>query len=211
MESGLRFIGYAMIKNSSPEGVEYDPAKWLDNEAAGGREIRSTPQGSLQEVDAGSRIVLSFNRNDGYEHSLTLLDILDDVDKDWLNKKTTSSGSTLEVADNKPNPRFALLVAKETFNADHLYNVDIYFNTTASRYEKGAKSHKPGEDYDFEFPQYTLTSRPLETNNYVCHKIECDELPTTIVMPTIPSSESSTPASGSGSGSSSSSSSGSGS
>jgi hypothetical protein len=194
MEKTLARIGYAMIKNSTPEGVEYNAPIYLESTKAGGREISSEPQGSLQEVDADGIIVMSHDVNGGYTHNLTLLDILDSVDKDWLNKRILEDGSVVEVADGKVAPRFALIVAKETLNDDKLYNIDIYFNTTASRYTKNAKSNKPGEEIDFEFPQYSLTSRPLEVSKIVHQKLKSDTLPATIEVPSLPddSSDSST-------------------
>ena len=189
MEKTLAHIGYAMITDSTPSAVTYGNVTWLDSDKAGGREISSEPQGELQEEHADGKIVLSYDTNGGYNHNLTLLDILDSVDEDWLNKRVLEDGTVVEVADNKVPSRFALLVAKETLNGDKTYMVDIYPNTVASRYSKNSKSQKPGEPIDFEFPQYSLKSRPLETNKIVTWKVYCDELPSTVVMPTLPADD----------------------
>ncbi len=189
MEKTLRRIGYAMITASTPSSVTYGNVTWLDSDKAGGREISSEPQGELQEEHADGYVVLSFNNNGGYTHNLTLLDILDSVDADWLNKIVLADGTVVEVADNKTPPRFALLVAKELINGDKLYSVDTYYNTVASRYTKNSKSQKPGEAIEFEFPQYNLTSRPLEGSGIVHSKQECDTLPTTVTIPVLPSED----------------------
>ena len=178
-------IGYAMRDESSPGAIAFKPIVWLESKKAGGREITSEPVGSLQSVDADGINVFDININGGYNHQLTLLSILDSVDKDWLHKRILSDGTVVEVADNKPAPRFALLVANETINDDHLYNIEVYPNTTADRYTKSSKSNPPGEEIDFEFPQYSLNSRPMETNKISSFTLKCDELPETLSMPDI--------------------------
>ena len=190
LEKTLAHIGYAMITAASASGITYDNVAWLESTKAGGREISSEPQGELQEEHADGVIVFSHDTNGGYKHNLTLLSALDSVDKDWLGKIELADGSIVEVADGHVQPRFALLVAKELINEDKLYAVDIYYNTTASRYTKSAKSNKPGENIDFEFPQYSLSSRPIETNKVVTQKMYCDTLPTTINLPTLPEPDS---------------------
>lgn len=185
IEKTIARIGYAMITAATASAITYGNLTWLESEKAGGREISSEPQGELQEEHADGKVVFSFDNNGGYKHNLTLLAALDSVDKDWLNKIELDDGSIVEVADNRVPKRFALMVAKELINADKLYAVDIYYNTTASRYTKAVKSHKPGENLDLEFPQYNLTSRPLETNKLVCRTVYCDELPTTVTVPTL--------------------------
>lgn len=189
IEKTIARIGYAMITAATASTITYGNLTWLESEKAGGREISSEPQGELQEEHADGKVVLSYDNNGGYKHNLTLLAALDSVDKDWLNKVELEDGSIVEVADNRVLQRFALAVAKELINGDKLYAVDIYFNTTASRYTKSVKSHKPGENLDLEFPQYNLTSRPLETNKVVCQTIYCDELPSSVTVPTLPESE----------------------
>lgn len=189
LEKTLARIGYAMITASTPSSVTYGPVNWLDSTKAGGREISSEPQGELQEEHADGIIVFSSDINGGYKHNLTLLSVLDSVDKDWLNKVELEDGSIAEFADGNPAPRFALLVAKETIDGDNIYNVETYYNTTASRYTKNSKSHKPGDPIDFEFPQYSLTSRPSEVNKLVYTKKGYDQLPATVTLPSRPAAD----------------------
>lgn len=186
MEKTIAKVGYAVLNTNVAGEVSYGNINWFESTKAGGREISADPQGDLQKVEADGIYALAFNNNGGYNIKLTLLDIIDDIQTDWLGKTILNDGTIVEVADSSAPPRFALVVAKETINGDKIYNVDTYYNCTASRNAKSAKSAKPGEALDLEFPQFDIASIPLETNKLVHTEKGYDTLPTTITVPTIP-------------------------
>lgn len=186
MEKTIAKVGYAVLNTNSSGEISYGDVNWFESTKAGGREISADPQGELQEVEADGIVALALNNNGGYNITLTLLDIIDDINTDWLGKKKLNDGTIVEVADASTPPRFALLVAKETINGDKIYNVDTYYNCTASRNGKSAKSSKPGEAIDFEFPQFNIAARPRETDKIVHSEKGYDVLPSQVAVPTIP-------------------------
>jgi phi13 family phage major tail protein len=116
METTIAKVGYAMLTESDGK-ISYDKIKWFKSEEAGGREITAEPNGDTIKIYADGRPVVQAIGNDGYNITLILLDIIDDVQGDWFNKKILSNGSVLETAEIKESPRFALVVAKELFNS----------------------------------------------------------------------------------------------
>lgn len=184
MNKTIAKVGYAPLKTSGTE-VSYENIVWFESAKAGGREISAEPQGELEEYAADGITALQFANNGGYQINLTLLDIIDDVETAWLGNVKNSDGTIVEVADAKVPPRFALVVAKEALNSEKIYDIDTYFNCIAQRPSRNAKTSEPDGKLDLEFPQFTISARPLETNKLIVAHSHADELPEEVTIPSL--------------------------
>lgn len=175
-------VGYAPITERATSGYTYGNIVWFETDEAGGRNIESTPQGETFEIEADGVIVTQGETNSGYQHSLELLDIIDDVRENWLGMVKTTTGH-LEKISNAELPRFALVVANETFNGGHKYQILTYFDSqVAERPTRTSKTQ--AKTFDPDFPTYTIASAPRISDKFIYSEEFVDTLPTAIVEPT---------------------------
>ena len=176
-------IGWAPITEDASGNFSYGPIQWLPDVTGGGREISSAPQGEMKEIYANGKCVVMVGEKAGYDVTLTLMSLLDDIEVAWLGNKRTTAGGILEVADDKPTPRIALLAAYEQFNSDTSYKVETYFYCAAQDPTRSAKTKEKTLDPDF--PQYTIKSMPRPDNGYILNTEYVNELATEIVLSTV--------------------------
>ena len=200
MNKTIARIGYAMITEESTAGTTYEnEITYLESSEAGGREIKTSPKGDTIEIDADGILAIGGEINSGYDHELTTLDIIDDLKEKWLGR-TPVTGGNVEFGGAVTYPKFALVVAEETFRSEKKYDVHIYLNSQVlERPERTAKSNY--QKFDPEFPTFKIGSRPRMEDKVVCIEISADELPTAVPTITVPTQNGSG-SSGSGSGSS---------
>jgi phi13 family phage major tail protein len=188
MDKSLGLIGIAPMTVDSNKNISYEDVIWVENDKSGGREYSAEPQGESFKIWAGGKPVITGNDNSGYNISLTLLDILDrEIGKKMLGYSLTATGGVLEKATGKPSPMFALLIARELFNGDTLYEVDTYFQCTAARPTKNSKTYEG--TFDPDFPQYDISAVPRIDNNYILTTENYDVLPTKVVVPEDPDAD----------------------
>lgn len=194
MNKTIAKVGYAMITDESDSAVTYDSAiSYFESDEAGGREVKASPKGESFEIEADGIIVKGGEINSGYDIDLTLLDIIDDIKEKWLGRSAITGGH-VEQGGATSYPKFALVVAEETFDGDKKYDINIYLSCQVlERPEKTAKSNH--DKFDPEFPTYKIGARPRMSDKYTVAEIFADELPTAIPTITVPAQ------SGSGSGS----------
>ena len=195
-------VGFAPITHTA-NGDTYGNVNWLESTEAGGREYSAEPQGNPVTIYSDGIAVVDVANNAGYNISLTLLSLIDQLEIDWLDNKRTVDGGVLEVGGFHKSPRFALLVAQETLDGEHTYEIDTYFNCTAKRPNRTGKTSQ-GDNYDPDFPQFSITAKRSLDGEGTRWTTWSDTLPTTVSIPEIATSSSN-----SGSGSSSNSGSGS--
>ncbi|MBQ7505311.1 MAG: hypothetical protein IJT79_08360 [Ruminococcus sp.] len=176
-------IGWAPIFEDTNGNFSYGAVNWLPDVTGGGREISSAPQGETKEIYANGKCVVSVGEKAGYDVTLTLMSLLDDIEVAWLGNKRTTTGGILEASDDKPTPRIALLAAYELFNSDTKYKVETYFYCTAQDPTRSAKTKE--KSFDPDFPQYTIKSMPRPDNCYILNTEYVNELPSEIVLPTV--------------------------
>lgn len=175
-------VGYAPITERNAAGYTYGDIVWFETDEAGGRNIESTPQGEQFEIEADGVIVSQGEVNSGYQHSLELLGIVDDVRENWLGMAKTATGH-IEKVDNKELPRFALVVANETFNGSKKYQIWTYFDSQVSE-RPTLTSKTQAKNFDPDFPTYTIVSVPRISDKIIRAEDFVDTLPTTIAEPT---------------------------
>ena len=179
----LSRVGYAPITARSASGYTYDEIVWFESDEAGGRNIESTPQGETYNIEADGLRLWGGETNTGYQHSIELLDIIDDIRKDWLGMEETTTGF-LERVSNKEMPHFALVVASENFNSDKKYTLWTFYDSYVSaRLTRNSKTQ--AQTFDPDFPTYTVDSVPRMSDTFVYSEKLVDTLPTTITEPTL--------------------------
>ena len=180
----LAKVGYAPIKTAEDAPYTYDDIIYFKSKEAGGREVSSEPKGETTPIYADGVVVYTADENAGYDHKVQLIDIIDKIDTDWLGNLKTTEGGILEVNSGEEKPHFALIVAKERFNGDTKYEVDIFFDTQVSK--RPARNSKTSEGkFDPQFIDYELTSVPRTDNHFVRYTLYTDELPKTVTVPTV--------------------------
>ncbi len=163
MASGLIAVGYAPATVTEDQ-VSYGSVTYLPSFEAGGRQYNATPRGDTQKVYADSTAVYGNSVNDGYDVTLTLLAVTDNVNKAWLNEQE-ADGGTVEVADGKEYPYFALVLIENT--SDGTGKTTIFFFCQCSNRPSLSGKTAEGSTFDFEFPEYPIAATPRPGDNFV--------------------------------------------
>lgn len=176
-------VGYAKLIEDAEGNITYSsPVTWFKSKEAGGREFSAEPNGEVAKIEADGQYIYNAEDNQGYDINLTLIDIIDNIDKDWLGNTVTDEG-VFEYNNNNEKPRFALLVANETLAGKTKYSVDIYYNCMVSgRPTRNSKTS--AGTIDPNFPEYKISSYPLPDSKLVRSTKLLDSLPTSVVLPT---------------------------
>lgn len=175
-------VGYAPLKEDVEGNITYDKIIWFKSKEAGGREFAAEPNGEVASIEADGQFIYNAEDNQGYNIKLTLIDIIDNIDKDWLGNIVTDEG-VFEYSDNTEKPRFALIVANETLAGKTKYSVDTYYNCmVSSRPTRNSKTS--AGTIDPTFPEYSISSYPLPDSKLVRSTKLLDTLPTDVDAPT---------------------------
>lgn len=191
MNKTIRKVGYAVLKESSTGEITYDKPVWFKSDEAGGRSIGAEPIGDSNTIYADGLPIIVASANGGYTISLELISAVDNIEKDWFGNDEATEGGIVEKGGIKVMPRFALLVAKETYNGDKLYEIDTYFDCTAARSSRNDKTSEGS--FDPQFPTFTITSKPRPDNDFVRYTSYADTLPESVVVPTVKTAKSAAP------------------
>lgn len=182
MKTTIADIGYALITAGENGAVSYGTIKKFETELSGGREFSAEPKGELTEVYANGKIAKAVEINDGYEIKLILLDLIDDVKKDWLGYTVdTVAKTTAEYAQIQARPKFCLIVMEET--DDGLGMITYYYNCQVSKRPSKASKTSEGK-FDAQFSEFAISSKPRATDKLVCFETKGIIFPTTVQEPT---------------------------
>lgn len=184
MKKSLAKVGYFQHLTDAAGNVTYSPISQLESKLSGGREYSAEPQGDPVTVYADSQIVYSEETNNGYTITLTLIDLIDDVAKNWIgNAVDDSTGAVAEYSNIGERPHFGLVLADYT--TDGIGKITYFYNCYVSK--RPTKAGKTSED-TFE-PQYTeleITAKPRESDHLVCYETRGYEIPSVVVDPAKP-------------------------
>ncbi len=193
MNKTIRKVGYAVLKESSTGEITYETPTWFKSDEAGGRTIGAEPIGDSNTIYADGLPIIVASANSGYTISLELISAVDDIEKDWFGNEEATEGGIIEKGGIKVMPRFALLVAKETYKGNKLYEIDTYFDCVAARASRNDKTSEGS--FDPQFPTFTITSKPRPDNDFVRYTSYADTLPENVATPTVKTAKSATPTS----------------
>jgi phi13 family phage major tail protein len=168
------------VQNPSTGAISYENPVWFISTEAGGREYSAEPNGELEEIYADGIVVFSAEENNGYNITLTLLAIIDDIDENWLGN-TVDSGGVAEYANVIPRPRFALFVVEET--TDGLGQTTIWYNCQVSTRPKSGGKTSEGSAFDTQFLELSIAARPRTDNKLIRYVKVGKNLFTAVPMP----------------------------
>lgn len=164
LKKSIAKVGYALITENEDGTYKYGVPKWLKSDEAGGREYSAEPNGENAEIYADGIVVYSAEENNGYDITLTLLAVIDDVEKDWDNVSAIESGGVLEVSKAKGKPKFALFIVEDTTNEKG--QTTIFFNCCISK--RPTISGKTSEgSFEAQFPEWSIAARPRPSDKWV--------------------------------------------
>lgn len=178
MKTGLVRVGYAPITAQTDSTTTYGTITYFASVEAGGREYKAEPVGTVKEIYANSVPVYQAEINGGYDIELTLIDVIDDIEEDWLGHTSYSNG-TLEVANDTEKPRFALILSDN--DTSNVGKTEVFYNCVlTSRLTIEGKTAEAG-DWDTHFPVYKIKAAPRPKDKYVRFTV-----PGTAVQASIP-------------------------
>nr|DAL30817.1 MAG TPA_asm: tail tube protein [Caudoviricetes sp.] len=187
MKKSIVKVGYAPINWSAEESkYTYGAIKWFESEKSGGREFEATPRGEPYEVYADGKLVMAGSENDGYDITLQLLDLVDDVDKDWFgNAVDSDKKGVAEYSEGKEFPKFALIIVYT--QTDGTYLTEYYYQVQAAERPKISGKTSEGK-FEAAFLDTTLKALPREhdepAKRLVRYSHKTSDMPTVVVDPT---------------------------
>lgn len=166
MKTGIVRIGYAPLTFSQLGDPTYGTPIYFADAEAGAREYSAEPKGDVHAVWANSQLVYQGVRNSGYDISLTLIDIIDDIAKSWygdLARTTVGVAGLAEEGKAVERPRFALIISEETTDGTGVTH--IFFNCCAGKKPTiNGKTTEEG-DWDDQFPEYNITASAVKDSD----------------------------------------------
>lgn len=169
----IKNVGYAMITSvdNNTGKPTYGNVKWLVHNEAGGREYTAEPKGEVSSIWADGQEVYGEEENCGYDLSLTLLSVIDDIEEDLLNRVVASDGSySEEYADTGEYPHFALLIIEDT--TDGVGQTRVFYDCHVTKRPTESGKTSEGGALDPMFPEYAISVVPREDCGCVERKIK---------------------------------------
>lgn len=183
MKKSIAKVGYFPITEPTEPGGKptYGPIKQLESEKSGGREYSADPNGENTEIYADGKVVLSVDSNNGYDIKLTLLDLIDDVAKDWLGRTLDEDGKGVAEYANAPeNPKFGLVISEDT--TDSLGKLTFFYNCQVS--QRPSKAGKTAEGkLEGQFTEFAIAARPRDYDSLVCYEHQGTVIPAAVIEP----------------------------
>lgn len=181
MITSIAKVGYAPVIVGENGSVTYGDVIRLEDELAGGREFTAEASGELTEVYANGKLVKAVEINNGYTIKLILLDLIDDIQKDWMgNQVNASTGTVAEYASNRERPKFCLILAEDT--DDGVGKITYYYNCQVN--QRPSKTTKTSEGkFEAQFREFAIAARPRSTDKLVCFETIGTAIPDTVALP----------------------------
>lgn len=117
MNKTIAKVGYAMLTETTEGTITYDKVKWFKSDKAGGRTVGAEPSGESTTVYADGLPVIVANNNAGYNISLELIAIVDDIEKDWYGNAEATEGGFIEKAESAYYLALLCLLLKSVMTA----------------------------------------------------------------------------------------------
>lgn len=183
MKKTIAKVGYFKITAPTEPGGKptYGAITQFESEKSGGREYSAEPNGEPAQIYADGKVVLSVDSNNGYDIKLTLLDLVDDVSKEWLGRTVDADGSGVaEYADVTEYPRFGLVILEDT--TDGLGKLTFYYNCQVSKRPNKAGKTSEGK-FEGQFAEFQIAARPRENDHLVCYEHTGTVIPAAVMEP----------------------------
>lgn len=182
----IKNVGYAMITSvdNNTGKPTYGDVQWLVHNEAGGREYNADPKGEVSSIWADGQEVYGEEENCGYDLTLILLAVIDDIDEDWLNRVVAPDGSySEEYADSGEYPHFALLIIEDT--TDGVGQTRVFYDCHVTKRPTESGKTSEGGALDPMFPEYAISAVPREDCGCVERKIKAKVKITAVPEPSL--------------------------
>ncbi len=189
MKHTIRNIGFAEITESNGS-ITYGTPTYFATVEAGGREYTSTPKGDFQHVYANGELAYSCDNNAGYDISLTLLDLIDQISQKWYGQTLVDGmyEGVAEYGDAPVPPKFALLIHEDTTDGNGKITFFPYCQISSRQTDSG-KTKEEGA-FDFAFSQHSILASPRPSDQLVRFTLKGTEQLSTVPEPTTPAATS---------------------
>lgn len=165
----IRRVGFAPMHSgaseSSTAATSFDSIIWFEHNEAGGREYTATANGEMTSIYADGYEVYTSDENHGYDITIQLLSVVDDIDVMWLGNYVDSSGTVSEFANNVERPRFALIIIEDT--ADGKGCTHIWYNCIVAQRPDIAGKTSDDSGFDQQFFDVQIKANPFGNANLV--------------------------------------------
>ena len=176
-------LGYAPITEVSAAGKPtYGEITWLVHNEAGGRAYDAQPSGDAASIWADGVEVYAAEDNQGYNLTLTTLNVVDDIDEDWYGNVVMPNGDVEEYATGEEYPHMAIIIIEDT--TDGVGETTIFYDAhiTTRSGKQGATSE--GSALSPQFPEHQFACRPRQDCKCVKRTLKQKTLISTIPEPT---------------------------
>lgn len=164
-------VGYAPLEYDEMTGsMSYGEPVWFVHNEAGGREYDASANGESTEIYADGLVVYASDENHGYDITLTLLNVIDDIESCWLGNEVDANGGTAEFANNMERPKFALFVIEDT--TDGVGQTTIWYNCNVNERPGLAGKTSEGSGFDPQFFQTSIRALPVGDSKLVRYKLK---------------------------------------
>lgn len=165
----IRRVGFApMLRGTSESSTTagaFDSIIWFEHNEAGGREYTATANGEMSSIYADGYEVYTSDENHGYDLTLQLLSVVDDIDVMWLGNYVDSNGNVSEFANNVERPRFALIIIEDT--ADGKGCTHIWYNCIVAQRPDVSGKTSDDSGFDQQFFDVSIKANPFGNANLV--------------------------------------------
>lgn len=163
MKGTILGVGYASITESvGADGlitIKYGSVVWLNTKLSGGRQANFDPKGDVKEIWADGVVAYAAQHNSGYEGTVTILDLCDDVNKDWYGREVTNDKYTIEYALTTEMPKFGLILLYEDTNKPEGISEVYPYCYVSDRPSIKGKTAEDGT-MDFEYVENKIKAKP---------------------------------------------------
>lgn len=163
MKGTILGVGYAKITETTNEDgsvkITYGEMKWLNTKLSGSRQVNFDPKGDVKEIWADGVVAFVAQNNGGYEGSVTILDLCDDVNVDWYGREVTDDNYTVEYAVTTEMPRFGLIVLYEDTNKPEGVTEVYPYCYVSDRPTIKGKTKEDGT-MDYEYVENKIKAKP---------------------------------------------------
>lgn len=151
-------LGYAPITSVDVDGKPtYGEVTWLVHNEAGGREYEASPAGTATSIWADGREVYASEENQGYDTTLTTLNVVDDIEEDWYGFTVTEDGVE-EYANDEEYPSIALVIIEAT--TDGVGETTVFYNAHIKQRSTKTGRTSEGNGLNPQFPEHQFACRP---------------------------------------------------
>jgi hypothetical protein len=174
MKGTVKAVAHALITESTDVSgattITYGELKYHKTKLSGTRQVSLDPKSSSKEIWADGVVAFAGQTNQGYEGTITTLDLCDDLEKDWYgNVIEEKNGTLVEVARTGEAPKFGLIVQYESTSEAEGYTEVFPYCYTTDRTKFSVKTEEDS-GMDYEYTEHKIACKPSPAEATVNNK-----------------------------------------